>query len=172
LVNAAPTTAAGGDPSAVDQFRRWARFLFALLALVAAVGIVLVPVGVGVDLARFAAAWPLILIVAVNVAATLIAFIALIRGLSGWSPWALHAVVPVCAVLISIGMARLLIALTQAQLMIPLEALGALLVLTRPHGPDIMPGATLSDRRRVTVVSGVIFASYFVPLVLPLAFAT
>jgi hypothetical protein len=117
-------------------------------------------------------AWPLILIIAVNVAATLIAFVSLIRGLSSWSPWALHAVVPVCAVLMAIGIARLLIALTQVQLTIPLEALGALLVLTRPHGPDIMPGATLSERRRVTVVTGVIFASYFVPLVLPLAFAS
>jgi hypothetical protein len=143
-----------------------------LLALVAAVGIVLVPVGVGVDPARFVAAWPIVVIIAVNVAATLIALISLIRGLGGWSPWALHAVVPVCAVLIAIGIARLLIALTQVQLTVPLEALGALLVLTRPHGPDIMPGATLSDRRRVTVVTGVIFASYFVPLVLPLAFAT
>ena len=171
-MSAAPTTAAGGDPAALDQFRRWARFLFALLALVAGVGIVLVPIGVGVDPARFAAAWPLILIIAVNVAATLIVLIALIRGLSDWSPWALHAVVPVCVVLIAIGIARLLIALTQVQLTLPLEALGALLVLTRPHGPDIMPGATLSERRRVTVVAGVIFASYFVPLVLPLAFAT
>lgn len=171
-MNAGPTTAAGGDPAALDQFRRWARFLFALLALVAAVGIVLVPVGVGLDPARFTAAWPLIVIIAVNVAATLIALVSLVRGLSGWSPWALHAVVPVCAVLIAIGIVRLLIALTQVQLTIPLEALGALLVLTRPHGPDIMPGATLSERRRATVVTGVIFASYFVPLVLPLAFAT
>lgn len=171
-MNSGPTTAAGGDPAALDQFRRWAQFLFALLALVAAVGIVLVPVGVGLDPTRFAAAWPLILIVAVNVVATLIALVSLFRGLGGWSPWALHAVVPVCAVLIAIGIARVLIALTQSQLMVPLEALGALLVLTRPHGPDIMPGASLSERRRVTVVTGVIFASYFVPLVLPLAFAT
>lgn len=169
---ASATASAGGDPAALDQFRRWARFLFALLALVAAVGIILVPIGVGVDPARFAAAWPLILIIAVNVSATLIVLISLIRGLSSWSPWALHAVVPVCLVLIAIGIARLLIALTQIQLTVPLEALGALLVLTRPHGPDIMPGATLSERRRVTVVTGVIFASYFVPLVLPLAFAT
>ncbi|HSL77184.1 MAG TPA: hypothetical protein VK867_09575 [Candidatus Limnocylindrales bacterium] len=165
------TRAAGGDPAALDQFRRWARFLFALLALVAAVGIVLVPVGVGVDPARFAAVWPLVVIVGLNVAATLIALISLIRGLGGWSPWALHAIVPVCAVLIAIGVARLLIALTQAQTTVPLEGLGALLVLTRPHGPDVMPGASTDDRRRATIVTGVIFASYFVPLVLPLSFA-
>ena len=170
-VNAAPTVAAGGDPAALDLFRRWARFLFALLALVTAVGIVLVPIGVGVDPARLAAAWPLILIIAVNVAATLIVLIGLVRGVSNWSPWALHAVVPVCGVLIAIGVARTLIAFAQGRPFVPLEALGAIIVLTRPHGPDIMPGATLSDRRRVTVVTGVLFASYFVPLVLPLAFA-
>lgn len=28
-MNAGPTVAAGGDPAALDQFRRWARFLFA-----------------------------------------------------------------------------------------------------------------------------------------------
>jgi hypothetical protein len=172
VVSDSPTAAAGGDPAALDQFRRWARFLFAILALVAAVGIVLVPVGVGIEPARFAAVWPLVVIVALNVAATLIALVSLIRGLGRGSPWALHAVVPVCAVLVAIGIARLLLALTQVQLTLPLEALGALLVLTRPHGPDIMPGATVNDRRRATVVTGVIFASYFVPLVLPLAFAT
>lgn len=170
-MNASPTAAAGGDPPALDQFRRWARFLFALLALVAAVGIVLVPVSVGVDPARVAAAWPLVAIVALNVAATLIVLVSLIRGLGAWSPWALHAVVPVCGALIAIGIARTLIALAQGRPFVPLEALGAIIVLTRPHGPDIMPGASLNDRRRATVVTGVIFASYFVPLVLPLAFA-
>ena len=166
------TASAGGDPAALDPFRRLARFLFIILALVAAVGIALVPIGVGLDTTRLAAAWPLVVIIGLNLAATLIVLISLIRGLSRWSPWALHAVVPVCAVLIAIGIARLLIALTQGELPLPLEAIGALLVLTRPHGPDIMPGATTSDRRRVIIAAGVIFASYFVPLVLPLAFAS
>lgn len=171
-MNPGPTAAAGGDPAALDQFRRWARFLFVLLALVAAVGIVLIPLGVGVDPARFAAVWPLVVILALNVAATLIALVSLIRGLGGWSPWALHAVVPVCGALIAIGIARTLIALTQGRPFVPLEALGAIIVLTRPHGPDIMPGASVNDRRRATVVTALIFASYFVPLVLPLSFAT
>ena len=59
-----------GDLAALDQFRRWARFLFAILALVAAVGVVLVPIGVGLDPGRLLAVWPLILILAANVAAS------------------------------------------------------------------------------------------------------
>jgi hypothetical protein len=160
-----------GDLAALDQFRRWARFLFAILALVAAVGVVLVPMGVGLDPARLLAAWPLILILTANIAATLIVLLSLVRGLGRGSTWALHAVVPVCGVLIAIGLVRTLIAVTQNQVLIPLEAIGALLVLTRPHGPDIMPLPTNEDRRRVTIATGALFASYFVPLVLPLSLA-
>jgi hypothetical protein len=157
------------DPAALDPFRRWARFLFAILALVAAVGLVFVPLTVGVDPARLAAVWPLVLILAVNLAATLIVLASLFRGLGRWSAWALHAVVPVCGVLIAIGIARAVIALTQGQITPPLEALAAVLVLTRPHGPDILPPATADDRRRATLATGALFASYFVPLVLPLS---
>jgi hypothetical protein len=160
-----------GNLAALDQFRRWARFLFAILALVAAVGVLLVPVGVGLDPARILAVWPLILILAVNLAATLIVFVSLFRGLGRGSAWALHAVVPACGVLIAIGVVRTLIAVTQNQVLIPLEALGALLVLTRPHGPDIMPLPTNENRRRATIATGALFASYFVPLVLPLSLA-
>jgi lysylphosphatidylglycerol synthetase-like protein (DUF2156 family) len=159
------------DPAALDPFRRWARFLFAILALVAAVGLVFVPLTVGVDPARLAAVWPLVLILAVNLAATLIVLASLFRGLGRWSAWALHAVVPVCGVLIAIGIARAVIALTQGQITPPLEALAAVLVLTRPHGPDILPPATADDRRRATLATGALFASYFVPLVLPLSLA-
>ena len=162
---------ANEDLAALDPFRRWARFLFAILAAVALVGLVLVPIGVGLDTSRLAAVWPLVLILAINVAATLIVLISLIRGLGRWSAWALHAVVPVCGVLIVIGIARLLIALAQGTFVVPLEALGALLVLTRPHAADTMPPATADDRRRSTLAAGVMFASYLVPLVLPLAFA-
>ena len=165
------TPSTDGDPAALDPFRRWARFLFAILALVAAVGLVFVPLTVGVDPARLAAVWPIVLILAVNLAATLIVLASLFRGLGRWSAWALHAVVPVCGVLIAIGIARAVIALTQGQITPPLEALAAVLVLTRPHGPDILPPATADDRRRGTLATGALFASYFVPLVLPLSLA-
>ena len=165
------TPSTDGDPAALDPFRRWARFLFAILGLVAAVGLVFVPLTVGVDTARLAAVWPIVVILAVNLAATLIVLASLFRGLGRWSAWALHAVVPVCGVLIAIGIARAVIALTQGQITPPLEALAAVLVLTRPHGPDILPPATADDRRRATLATGALFASYFVPLVLPLSLA-
>ena len=57
------------DLAGLDQYRRWARFLFAILALLAAIGLVLVPATVGVDPQRVASAWPLVLILTANVAA-------------------------------------------------------------------------------------------------------
>ena len=165
-----PTT---GDLDALRQYRVWARFLFVVLALLAAIGLILVPSSSGgLDPARIAQVWPLVLILTLNVAATLLVLISLIRGLSRWSTWALHAVYPVCIVLIVIGTFRTLIALTQGQIQIPLEAIGGLLVLSRPHAPELLPPATADDRRRVSIGTGVMFASYFVPLVLPLALVT
>jgi len=159
-----------GDLVALGQYRDWARFLFAILALLAAIGLILVPSSTGgLDPTRIAAVWPIVLILTLNVAATLLVLVSLIRGLSRRSTWALHAVMPVCIVLIVIGTFRTLIALTQGQIQLPLEAFGGLLVLSRPHHPDILPPATADDRRRATIATGVMFASYFVPLVLPLA---
>jgi hypothetical protein len=165
-----PTT---GDRAVLGPYRDWARFLAAVLALLAAIGLILVPsANGGLDPARIAQVWPIVLILTLNVAATFLVLVSLIRGLSRWSTWALRAVYPVCIVLIIIGTFRTLIALTQGTIQIPLEAIGGILVLTRPHGPELLPPATADDRRRVAIATGVMFASYFVPLVLPLALAT
>jgi hypothetical protein len=43
--------------------------------------------------------------------------------------------------------------------------------MTRPHPADLLPPATGDDRRRVAIAAAAMFASYFVPLVLPVAFA-
>jgi lysylphosphatidylglycerol synthetase-like protein (DUF2156 family) len=157
------------DRAGLDQYRRWARFLFTILALLAAIGLILVPANAGLDPQRIAGLWPIVVILTANVAATLLVLLGLIRGLTKESAWALHAVLPVCVVLIVIGAARTVIALTQNQILLPLEAIGGLLVLSRPHGPDLLPPASSDDRRRATIAAGVMFASYFVPLVLPLA---
>ena len=161
-----------GDLKDLDQYRRWARFLFVILALVAAIGLVLAPVrSGGIVPERIAAVWPLFAITFVNFAATLIVLVSLVRGLSRWSAWAIHAIQPVCIVLIVIGGIRVLIGLTQGQLLLPLESISGLLVLTRPHAADLLPPATPDDRRRVVIATGALFASYFVPLVLPVALA-
>ena len=160
------------EAAGLDRYRRWARFLYAILAMLAAIGLVLVPAtSGGLDPERVAAVWPLVAILTANVAATLTVLVSLIRGLTRRSVWAMHAIQPVCLVLIVIGGMRALLALTQGQVLLPLETIGGLLVLTRPHGPDLLPPAGADDRRRVTIAAGVMFASYFVPLVLPLAFA-
>jgi hypothetical protein len=164
--------AAADDLRGLDQYRRWARFLFAILAILAAIGLVLVPVTTGgIHAERVAAVWPLLLILTANVAATLIVMVTLIRGLTRWSVWAIHAIQPVCIVLIVIGGIRALIAITQGQILLPLETVGGVLVLTRPHPADLLPPATPDDRRRVAIAAAAMFASYFVPLVLPVALA-
>jgi hypothetical protein len=169
---ATPTALRKDDLAGLDQYRRWARFLFGILAILAAIGLVLVPATTGgVDPGRVAALWPVVAILTANVAATLIVLVGLIRGLSHWSSWAIHAIQPVCIVLIVIGGMRALIAVTQGQFLIPLETVGGLLVLTRPHPADLLPPATADDRRRVTIAAAAMFASYFVPLVLPVALA-
>jgi hypothetical protein len=167
---ATPTTSTKEELAALDQYRRWARFLFGILAILAAIGLVLVPATTGgVDPARVAAVWPLVVILTANVAATLVVLVSLIRGLTHWSSWAIHAVQPVCIVLIVIGGMRALIAVAQGEVLLPLESVGGLLVLTRSHPADLLPPATADDRRRVTIAAAAMFASYFVPLVLPLA---
>jgi hypothetical protein len=153
-------------PGALDQYRRWARFLFGLLAIVTGIGLVLVVAGGTLVTDRLAAAWPLVALVGLNVGATLVVLLTLIRGLGLGTAWALHAVAPVCYVLIAFGLVRALLAFTRGEVLFPLEAIGALLVLSRPHGLELLPPASDDDRRRVTLVAGVLVVTFFAPLIL------
>lgn len=54
-------------------------------------------------------------------------------------------------------------------LLIPLEALAALPVLSRPHGPELLPIASDDDRRRVRLITAVLFLAYFIPLLIEVA---
>jgi hypothetical protein len=153
-------------PGALDQYRRWARFLFGLLAIVTGLGLVLIVAGGTLLPDRILAAWPLVAITGINVAATLVVLLALIRGLGLGAAWALHAVAPVCYVLIAFGLIRALLAFAGGELLFPLEAIGGLLVLSRPHGPELLPPASDDDRRRVTLVTGLLVFTFFAPLIL------
>jgi hypothetical protein len=157
------------DPARLDQYRRWARFLFVLLAIVAGVGLVLLLVGGGIDPRRLAASWPLGAVLGLNVGATVVVLLIMIQGLRDGAPWALHAVAPVCYVLIAFGLIRLLLALTGGGFLVPLETIAALLVLSRPHGPELLPAASDDDRRRVRLATAVMALTYFVPLLIQLA---
>lgn len=161
-----PETPRQTKPGALDQYRRWARFLFGLLAIVTGIGLVLIVAGGTLLTERLVAAWPLVAITGVNVAATLVVLLALIRGLGLGTAWALHAVAPVCYVLIAFGLIRALLAFSGGELLFPLEAIGALLVLSRPHGPDLLPPTSDDDRRRVTLVAGLLIITFFAPLIL------
>jgi hypothetical protein len=156
------------DPKALEPYKSWARFLFGVLAILAAIGVLLVVFGTGIDPERVAASLPLVVLLTVNVVATLVVFLALIRGLTTSAAWAVHAVSPVCLILIVFGLLRTLTALTRNEVLIPLETMAALLVLSRPHGADLLPDASASDRRRVTLITAVVAVTYFVPLVTPL----
>ncbi len=156
------------DPKALEPYKRWARFLFIVLASLAAIGVILVVFGTGIDPDRVAASLPLVVLLTTNVVATLVVFLSLIRGLSVSAAWAVHAVNPACIILIVFGLLRTLTALTRNEVLIPLETMAALLVLSRPHGPDLLPEANASDRRRVTLVTAVLCVTYVVPLVTPL----
>ncbi len=159
----------GRGPAGLDRYRRWARFLFVLLAVVAGVGFVLLLATAPIEPDRLVASWPLVVLLAINIVATLVVLVQLILGLRDGAPWALHAVAPVCYVLVAFGVVRLLLTLAGGGLLIPLEAIAALLVLTRPHGPGLLPVASDGDRRRAWVVTAVLVLTYFVPLLVEVA---
>ena len=80
-VSATGPGATSGDLESLRQYRDWGRFLFAILALLAVIGLVLVPsTAGGLDPARIAQIWPLVVILTLNVAATLAILVSLIRG--------------------------------------------------------------------------------------------
>jgi uncharacterized membrane protein len=112
-------------------------------------------------------AGPLALLV-IGVAIFLIAVVSLILGLGERRAWAIHAVAPVCYALLAFGLIRSGIALTRGEILFPLEAIGAALVLTRPHGQELLPPASDDDRRRVWLVVASVVVMSIAPLLMPL----
>ena len=156
------------NPPPIDAYVRWARVLFVVLAAVAVVGLGLVVLGSGLLIDRNAGAAPAFVILALSGAVSLALFIALIVGLGSQRPWAIHAIAPVCYLLIAVGVLRVAVAFSRNEILIPLETIGALLVLTRPHPSESLPSATDDDRRRVLLILLVMVATYVVPYLAPL----
>ena len=67
---------------------------------------------------------------------------AVVVALGRAEPWAIHAIAPLCVVLIVFGVGRSLLALTASEISIPLEAIGGAFVLLA--GP---PGVTAAAAR-------------------------
>lgn len=146
------------DPS--EGYRRWAFVLVALLMLVVIVAGVLVLGSVPIPAGQL----PTLLVGTIPIFAVLAA---LLYGLNARLPWALAAVAPVCAILIVFGIVKVIMALGQNNITIPLEAIGAAFVLSRRPPASQRPTISAADTGVVAVLVGVfLFAEIwpFVPL--------
>jgi hypothetical protein len=161
-------------PPSIEPYVQWARVLFIVLAAVTVIGLVLLVTGSGlVAGSRLAAdavadAAPAFVVLGLTGLVSLGIFGALVVGLGDRRAWAIHAVAPVCYVLILVGVLRVALALTRSEILVPLETIGALLVLTRPHPRAALPVATDDDQRRVWVIVIVLVATYVLPYLTPL----
>jgi hypothetical protein len=155
-------------PDALEPYIRWARLLFIVLAAVNVAGLVLVVIGGSMVAGQVGGALPAILLLAISGAVSLAVFVVLVIALGTRSTWAIHAVAPVCYLLIAVGVVRVLLAFSRGEILIPLETLGALLVLTRPHGRDLLPPADAGTPTRVGLFLAALVATYALPLVAPL----
>lgn len=140
------------DP--LREFRSWSSVLLALLGAVTLVaGAFVVP-------STYA---PHTLVVVVATAAGAGVFIVTSLLIGRGDAWAIHAVVPICALLILAGLVRTAAAFTRNEISVPLEVLGAIAVLTRPHGSDVMPVLTTRGRRSVWLAVGTLVVSQLLP---------
>jgi hypothetical protein len=78
-------------------------------------------------------------------------------------PWAVQAIQPLCYVIIAAGVFRVIVALTHGTLTIPLEVIGALLVLSREHGSSSLPAVDEADRWRVSLAVGALVVANVLP---------
>jgi hypothetical protein len=160
----APGGPPAGGPAEIEPYIRWARVLFAILIAVVVIGLVLLAVGGGLLADQVSIATPALILLAINGVASLVVYVVLVVALGNRRPWAIHAVAPVCYLLIAAGVVRVVVALSRSEVLIPLEAIGALLVLTRPHGRDLLPPLDDDGRTRVAITLVVLVATYLVPL--------
>ena len=132
------------DP--LQPYRGWASVLCLLLVLVGLLGLGLILAsGLNAD-ARIIVTAGAFALLGIGV------FAAEGLGLQSIAPWAVHAVRPLCIVLILGGAIRVVVALSAGSLTIPLEAVGALLVLTRDHRPELLPALDQAGRRTMAIV--------------------
>lgn len=127
------------DPLA--PYRRRATTLFTILVLVGIVGTVAV-LGAMPSHGVF---WVVIASIILFIATLLVVIAALCRRES----WAVHAIAPICYVIVAAAVIRVVVALSQDTITIPLEGIGALMVLTRDHRAEHLPLLTDQGRWRV-----------------------
>jgi hypothetical protein len=135
--------------SPLEPYRHWAAVLFWLLAATSLIAVV-IALGVGGSLALGYVVSALIGLVVLLDEAT---------ALGRRAPWAIHAIRPLCYVIIAAGVFRVIVALTHGTVTIPLEVIGALLVLSREHGSSSLPAVDEPDRWRVSLAVGALIVA-------------
>jgi hypothetical protein len=146
-------TAAPDDPT--GPYRRWATVLFVVLAIVGLLG-------VGVELAAQTGDPYRPLLIASS-AVTIVLLLAIAADLGHAGAWAVHVIKPLCLLLIATGVLRIFVDIGHGTITIPLEAIGALLVLTREPAAGTMPPLGVADRRRMRGVLVVLVVAALVP---------
>jgi lysylphosphatidylglycerol synthetase-like protein (DUF2156 family) len=152
-ISRAPIASAAA-PDALEPYRRWAGVLFAILTLMAIVASAAV-----ITRSSGQAA----VIILASTLLTVTALLAVVVDLDRGRWWAVQAIAPLCYVFVVVGVLRALIALSQNNVSIPLEAIGALMVLSREHGRENLPELIEPDRRNVTLAVAAMVAVALLP---------
>ena len=141
-----------GDPASDDpglaRFRRRGRWLFTALAILTVVVALLVLANVPGNLPDTA-----LLLLVLGVVLGVVVDIALVVGLSNGRPWADHATVAVCWILLVLGLTRTVLRLLGGAIDIPLDSILAALVLSVK--PAVLPPVDAADRPWVWIIVGI-----------------
>ena len=140
-----------------DQYIRWATAFFWVLAIFSLVVSLLALGAPGAGPAVFA-------IVVLSVGLDIAVLLTVVAALGRREAWAVRAIRPICLVLLAAGLIRLVVALTQNSLTVPLDAIGAAMVLSREHGPGLLPPVSRPDRRRINLAVGALVVAQLLPL--------
>ena len=137
-------------------YRTWAWRFFAILDAVVILGGLLALTAQGQD--PIAVAMLLIL-----AGAGIAVLTVLLVGIDRSAAWAIHTIAPACSIIIVFGLLRAVVALTTNSINIPLEVIGAGLVLSRPHPAAAMPRLSGRDPRSVTLMVGAMAVMQLAP---------
>jgi hypothetical protein len=158
------STAIEQEAEPLRAYQTWAARFLAILAAFATLGIVVVISAQAEALIKVT-----YLVIGLASLATLTA---LVVSLGRSQPWAMHAIAPACYLIIAFGVLRVTFALASGAITIPLEVIGGLLVLSRPHPTASMPDLGPSDRSKLSVVIGVMLVTLLLPYVITVVATT
>jgi len=150
---APPSEVTPADP--LEPYRRWATTLFTILVLVGVVGTV-AALGAMPGQLMF---WVVLASVGLLIATLLVIVSALRRR----EAWAVHAIAPICYVIVAAAVIRVIVAVSQGTITIPLEAIGALMVLTRDHRSEHLRVLVDQGSWRVLMAAGAIAVAQVLP---------